>query len=49
LLLTAITGNGLRLGEGGDFHHKCACGALNHHFCQSRVGGSFYLITILYL
>jgi hypothetical protein len=29
------------LGEGGDFHHKCVCGAMNRHFCQTRVIGRF--------
>jgi len=43
------------LGEGGDFttnvdaenqtlsNHKCVCGALNRHFCQTRVMGSGFL------
>ena len=39
LILTTVTmtTNGFGLGEGGDFHHKCVCGALNRHFCQTRV------------
>jgi len=44
-----VTHNGLALGEGGDFttnvdaenqaliNHKCVCGALNRHFCQTPV------------
>jgi hypothetical protein len=24
-----VAGNGFGLGEGGDFHHKCLCGAPN--------------------
>ena len=42
------------LGEGGDLHHKvdaenqtlinhkCVCGALNRHFCQTRVSSCAY-------
>ena len=27
-------------------NHKCVCGALNRHFCQTRVSGSgFYFLT----
>ena len=26
MLVLKLTANGLRLGEGGDFHHKCWCG-----------------------
>ena len=29
--------NGLRLSDGGNFHHKCVCGAHNRHFCQTRI------------
>jgi hypothetical protein len=47
--------NGFGLGEGGVFttnvdaenqtliNHKCVCGALNRHFCQTRVIGSPFL------
>ena len=27
-------------------NHKCVCGALNRHFCQTRVSTSFYLSVI---
>ena len=37
--------NGFGLGEGGAFHHKCLCGALNRHFCQTRVGRSFFFFV----
>ena len=51
---SAITANVLALGEGGDFstnvdaesqnliNHKCVCGALSRHFCQTRVSGSLF-------
>jgi len=44
-----MSANGFGLGEGGDFstnvdaenqtliNHKCVCGALSRHFCQTRV------------
>jgi hypothetical protein len=32
-----VSANGFGLGEGGDFHHKCVCGALNRHFCQLKI------------
>jgi hypothetical protein len=25
------------------FNHKCVCGALNRHFCQTRVSGSLFI------
>jgi len=25
-------------------NHKCVCGALNRHFCQTRVSGSGFFI-----
>ena len=34
-------------------NHKCACGALNRHFCQTRVSGMwlfhFYLFALIML
>jgi hypothetical protein len=42
-LLFVIATNGFGLGEGGDFHHKCVCGELNRHFCQTRVSGLFLI------
>jgi hypothetical protein len=41
-----VTLNGLQIGEGGDFHHKCVCGALNRHFCQTRVKGWLILLSL---
>jgi hypothetical protein len=47
--------NGFGLGEGGVFttnvdaenqtliNHKCVCGALNRHFCQTRVMHRFFI------
>ena len=49
--------DGLRLGEGGDFYHKvdaknqslinhkCVCGALNRHFCQTAVIGILFFVV----
>ena len=28
------------------FNHKCVCGELNRHFCQTRVIGRFYLSLV---
>jgi hypothetical protein len=32
-----IANNGFGLGEGGDLHHKCLCGALNRQFLIGAV------------
>jgi hypothetical protein len=29
-------------------NHKCVCGALNRHFCQTRVSGSLYFSSLQY-
>jgi hypothetical protein len=28
-------------------NHKCVCGALNRHFCQTRVSGSLFLCRLI--
>jgi hypothetical protein len=57
--LFSIGGNVFGLGEGGVFstnvdaenltliNHKCVCGALNRHFCQTRVSGSLFFSVVL--
>ncbi len=53
--------NGLRLGEGGVFttnvdaknqtliNHKCVCGELNRHFCQTAVSSCYFLTNLIFL
>jgi hypothetical protein len=52
-----LADNGFGLGEGGDFstnvdaenqnliYHKCVCGALNRHFCQTAVTGWLFILS----
>ena len=56
---STLAGNGLGLGEGGDFNtkfdvenqtlinHKCVCGELNRHFCQTRVVRSLLYVKFI--
>jgi hypothetical protein len=38
--------NGFGLGEGGDFHYKYVCGALNGHFCQTSLSTSPFFSVV---